>query len=222
MTEDIHERQIVRNKRQSIRLKGYDYAQEGAYFVTVCTKYRACWFGNIEHGKMNTTSAGSLVRNYWETLPGRFNDVQLDVFVLMPNHIHGIVFVGAQFIAPVNNTSIPGCSIDINNILWEKRTGAMNRAPTLGQIVRTFKAASTRAIRKTVQPLFAWQRNYHEHIIRNEESLNHIREYITNNPLHWEVDRENPLANIDRQCRRTKTGKYKNSSSSNDEPPWLA
>jgi REP element-mobilizing transposase RayT len=104
----------------------------------------------------------------------------------MPNHIHGIILVGAQFIAPDQSTSI--------------QEGAMNRAPTLGEIVRTYKAISTRLIRRTVNSGFAWQRNYYEHVIRNDSSLQRGREYIVNNPARWAEDEENPdqraLANL--------------------------
>ena len=111
----------------------------------------------------------------------------LDEFVIMPNHIHGILQitpVGAQFIAPKNLGAT-------NNGVINK--GAINRAPTLGEIVRTFKAASTRRIRRMGQDGFAWQRNYYEHIIRDEYSLIRIREYIVNNPAQWALDCENPL-----------------------------
>jgi REP element-mobilizing transposase RayT len=98
----------------------------------------------------------------------------------MPNHVHGIIVVGAQFIAP--------------SAVADKNQGAINRAPTLGQIVRTYKASSTRHIRATANANFAWQRNYYEHVIRDEESLNRIRQYILDNPARWDSDRENPQA----------------------------
>jgi REP element-mobilizing transposase RayT len=103
----------------------------------------------------------------------------------MPNHVHGIIIVGAQFIAPASAPhNQPGIA----------KKGAINRAPTLGEIVRTYKAASTRMIRHRANPDFAWQRNYYEHIIRNEESINRIRQYILDNPSCWAIDRENPDA----------------------------
>jgi REP element-mobilizing transposase RayT len=111
----------------------------------------------------------------------------------MPNHIHGIVFVGAQFIAPDSEQFVAFGSGQHNHVDIAHE-GAMNRAPTLGEIVRTYKAASTRMIRQTANADFAWQRNYYEHIIRNEESLNRIRQYILENPSRWAIDRENPAA----------------------------
>ncbi len=169
--------------RRSIRLQGYDYSQAGAYFVTVCTHNRTCCFGEIVDGHMRLNSLGELVLATWLDLPGRFVQVSLDAFVVMPNHIHGILHitpVGAQFIAPDSTEQ------------GAMNQGAINRAPTLGAVVRVLKAVSTRQIRLAGHGAFAWQRNYYEHIIRNEDSLARIREYIENNPLQWALDRENP------------------------------
>ena len=173
-----------KHHRRSIRLKGYDYRQAGAYFVTICTKNRACWFGAVADGEMQLNDAGRAAQASWDELPIRFPNLRLDVFVVMPNHIHGIIIVGAQFIAPGNSS--PSRSDGA-------RQGAMNRAPTLGEIVRTFKAVSTRVIRQTIIPDFAWQRNYYEHVIRDEDSLNRIRQYILDNAGRWAFDRENPV-----------------------------
>ena len=173
------------HNRRSIRLSGYDYAQSGAYFVTVCTQKRVCFFGSIVNGEMQLNDAGRIVQEVWRELPARFPQVGIDSFIVMPNHIHGIVLVGAQFIAPSNSPP------DISRKPGEGRDG---RAPTVGEIIRAYKAISTREIRRTVKADFRWQRNYYEHIIRNEESLNRIREYIVNNPIQWDVDRENPAA----------------------------
>jgi len=173
--------------RRSIRLKGYDYKQAGAYFVTVCTRDRTCFFGDVVDGEMQLNDTGRAVRASWNELPARFQNVVLDAFVVMPNHIHGIVIVGAQFIAPTNSSQPPIANTD---------QGAINRAPTLGQIVRKYKAVTTRLIRQTANTTFAWQRNYYEHIIRDDESLNRIRRYILDNPSRWAFDRENPEATV--------------------------
>jgi len=169
--------------RRSIRLRGYDYAQWGAYFVTVVTQHRICFFGDISDGKNIPNAPGRIAHASWIGLSGRFSVMSLDSFVVMPNHIHGIIIVGAQLIAP--------CSAPPNQE-GIAREGAINRAPTLGEIIRTYKAVSTRMIRQTANPDFAWQRNYYEHIIRNEESLNGIRQYILDNPARWAFDPENP------------------------------
>jgi REP element-mobilizing transposase RayT len=146
------------------------------------TQHRICLFGDISDGEIVPNDTGQIAKALWVGLSSRFSAVSLDSFVAMPNHIHGIIIVGAQFIAP--SSAPPN----------RAREGAIYRAPTLGEIIRTYKAASTRMIRQTANPDFAWQRNYYEHVIRNEESLNRVREYILNNPARWTYDRENPEA----------------------------
>lgn len=172
-----------KHHRRSIRLKEYDYRQFGAYFVTVCTQNRACLFGAVAAGEMQLNNAGEISKATWNELPARFPSVGLDAFVVMPNHIHGVIIVGAQFIAPSDGFGT--AAID---------QGVMNHAPTLGEMMRAYKAVSTRSIRQAGTPDFAWQRNYYEHVIRDEESLNRIRQYIHDNPARWEFDRENPVA----------------------------
>jgi REP-associated tyrosine transposase len=171
--------------RRSIRLKDYDYTSSGAYFVTICTHDRACLFGTVVDGEMELNDVGRIARSSWNELPARFSNITTDVFVVMPNHIHGIILVGAQFIA---SPRLP------QNVSNGARQGAINRAPTLGEIIRTYKAVSTRVIRKAAYTAFAWQRNYYEHVIRNDDSLNRIRQYILDNPARWGFDRENPAA----------------------------
>ena len=168
-------------RRKSLRLSDYDYALPGAYFVTICTAERKNLLGFIEDDLMRKNTAGQIIQKMWEKIPIQYPDTKLDAFVIMPNHIHGIIIVGAQFIAP-SFTSLSGKEPD---------AGVMNHAPTLGSIIRSFKAKSARMIRQDFFPRFAWQRNYYEHVIRDDTSLNRIREYIGTNPLRWELDREN-------------------------------
>ena len=170
-----------KHHRRSIRLKGYDYAQEGVYFVTVCTQTRACLFGAVADGEMQLNNAGEIAKAAWDDMPARFPSVRLDAFIVMPNHVHGIIIVGAQFIAPSDG-------FDGTN------QGVMNYAPTLGDMVRAYKAASTRLIRQAGTPAFAWQRTYYEHVVRDEESLSRLRQYILDNPARWAFDHENPAA----------------------------
>ncbi len=169
-----------RNKhdRRSIRLKGYDYAQAGAYFVTICTQHQGHIFGKVVNEEMRLNAAGRLVQSVWDGLPMHYPHVELDAFVIMPNHIHGVVVltttVGAGFKpAPTIRHGLP-------------------------EVIRSFKTFSARRINEirnaTGMPI--WQRNYHEHIIRDEESLNRIRQYILDNPANWAVDRENPAATV--------------------------
>jgi putative transposase len=155
--------------------KGYDYSEPSGYFVTICTRERRCLLREISEDKMILNDCGKMVETVWNELPLRFPTVKLDGYVVMPNHVHGIIIleqppVGAQFIAP---------------------KGAINRVPTLGNIIRFFKACSSRQIRQKLSPLFGWQRNYFDHVIRNDEDLNRIRQYIIDNPLSWALDEEN-------------------------------
>ena len=171
-----------KHHRRSIRLKNYDYTRSGAYFATICTKDRACAFGAAENGNIRLNNVGKIAQAAWNDLPERFPSIGLDAFIVMPNHVHGIIFIiGAQFIEP-------------NAIPPVLNSGVINHAPTLGRILRAFKATSTRLIRQAGGTDFAWQRNYYEHVIRSEESLNRIRQYIFDNPVRWTMDPENPSA----------------------------
>ena len=181
--------------RHSIRLGCYDYSQDGWYFVTMCTQNHACMFGNIVNDQMQLNDAGVMVRTWWRKVGGKFPSVRTDEYIIMPNHFHGIVnIVGA---APCGRPIIG------NNTASGQPHGKSGQprgvAPTLGDIVNWFKTMTTnqyiRGVKQNRWPAFAgrlWQRNYYEHILRNEEELNHIRQYIADNPLNWRADEENP------------------------------
>lgn len=197
--------------RHSIRLKGYDYSQPGAYFVTICTRDRAGLFGEVADGEMRLNEWGEIVLWTWRDLPNHVPNVQLDAFVIMPNHVHGIIIITDPVNAPeaVGAGSepapaqpqpaptqphpalaqpVPDQSIEsISGVIAAKRYG-------LPEIIRQFKTFSALRINKQrgTPGLPIWQRNYYEHIIRNEESLNRIRQYIADNPLRWALDQENP------------------------------
>jgi len=163
-------------------LRGYDYSQNGAYFVTVCTKRRELIFE--KYGGLQ-----EIVRRQWEELPQRFPDLTLDEFIIMPNHIHWILIVGAN-----RSAKNVGATLAV-----AQNNGAGARpAPTVGEIVGTFKSLCihdwlTNIKEKKIDAVGKfWQRNYYDHIIRNEDELNKIREYIQNNPLKWDLDKENP------------------------------
>lgn len=175
--------------RRSIRLKGYDYGQAGAYFVTIVVQGRACLFGEVADGTMRANDAGRMVHREWLALPARFTGVRLDAFVVMPNHCHGIIIIGPS----VGATLV---------VAPESRAGtspAPTARRTLGEIVGAFKSITThgyiQGVKQSDWPPFPgrlWQRNYFEHAIRDGASLGRIREYIINNPLQWELDHENP------------------------------
>ena len=171
--------------RHSIRLQGYDYSRAGAYFVTICAQKKQCLFGEIVDRQMILNDAGRMVQQCWYHIPAHFPHAELDVFVVMPNHFHGIlvltdrgigVNVGAKNFSPLQPSSPPS-----------KRP--VGTSKTIGSIVRGFKIGVTKWVRHHTGVHDVWQRNYWEHIIRNETDMNQIREYIRNNPAQWEMDR---------------------------------
>jgi putative transposase len=193
-----------KHHRRSIRFEGYDYAQPGTYFLTVCTYQRESLLGRIESGQVVLSDAGETARLVWDGLPSRFPSVGLDEYVIMPNHVHGIVLVGAQFIAP------------------DPKGGLTDHLLALGEIVRAYKATVTRLVRRRDDGAtnpdvvdkgvmnhaptgFGWQRGYYEHVVRNEAELTAIREYIQNNPGRWDEDENNP-AMLDSGGRATQDG----------------
>ncbi len=192
-------------RRRSLRLQGYDYAQAGACFVTICTQGRECLFGEIMDGKMLSNDAGRMVNEEWHALPQRFPTIELDAFVVMPNHVHGIIVIApsGNNPAPVGAGLVPAPGLVPALGRVPARNGAITRvAPTLGDMVGAFKSRVTvkyvHGVKSNGWLSFhgrVWQRNYYEHIIRDEASLHRIREYIANNPLQWALDRENP-ANV--------------------------
>ena len=168
----------VYGKRKSIRLKDYDYTQEGAYYVTICTHDRKCIFGYIKDGKMILNEPGKSVEYTWYDLPNHNNNIELDEFVVMPNHVHGIIVI-------VGAGSKPA--------LIHERAG-YEPAPTvhgLSEMIRQFKTFSAKRINKidNATGTAVWQRNYYEHVIRNEHDLSGIREYILMNPIMWNNDK---------------------------------
>lgn len=208
--------------RRSIRLKGYDYSQAGAYFVSICTQNRECVFGEIVAGKMVLNDAGRMVESVWGGLPVRFDHIELDEFIVMPNHIHGIFVLRRRGESCIR----PDCNNDYKSV--EKQLGEHKVRPygrpdspgdqtlgehevrpygtlpnTVGRIIQAFKSITTHEYTIGVKqygwppyPVKLWQRNFYEHIIRDENELNRIREYIQKNPIKWEFDRENPDVSI--------------------------
>ena len=166
--------------RRSIRLPGYDYSQPGAYFVTICTQNRACLYGDIIDGKMQLNGLGIAVRSCWEEIPMHFGNVSLDVQAVMPNHMHGIIILEEMLIVHGVGAGLP--------------RPYMGGRPTLGRVVAYYKYQSTKHINEIRATPGApiWQRNYYEHVVRNEDDLNEIRQYIENNPTKWLEDENHP------------------------------
>ena len=154
---------VILPRRKSLRMKGYDYTQAGGYFVTVATYKHSCLLGEIQNGEMRLNSTGKIVEEMLGRLPGRFNGLVLDEYVIMPDHVHLIVII----------EDVPG-----------------GHRPELGEVIRTFKAGVS--LRRNRLPLRGsgnlWQRNYYEHIIRDERDLDSCREYIWNNVAAWDEE----------------------------------
>ncbi len=173
----------------SIRLKGYNYSTAGAYFVTVCTKNHRHHFGNIIDNKIELAEIGKIVNQFWTEIPHHFSNVLLDEYTTMPNHLHGIIFITDKCRGEVSSPSMLP-----RPVTKGRETLPLQQRMTLGNVIGYFKYQSTKCVNKTCKSsgITIWQRNYYEHIIRNEKELNLIREYIINNPLQWQFDRENP------------------------------
>ena len=167
MTPDTKQR-----PRRSLRLKEYDYSQEGAYFVTICTQNHKPLLGEIRDAEKVLNEHGKIVADCWQWLAKQYPYVELDEWVVMPNHMHGIVVL---------------CK-------GGSRTAPTGKYKPLGRLIGAFKTTSTKrinALRKTPGARL-WQRNYYEHAIRNEPDLNEIRQYILDNPVKWDMDENNP------------------------------
>jgi len=159
--------------RRSHRLRGFDYAAPATYFVTLCTEERRCLFGRVEDAQVDHSAAGRMVLSWWHRIPASFPYVRLRAFVLMPNHLHGIL----RFLEP----AVGGARV--------------TERPGLGRVITWFKTrttgAYTRGVRHEGWPRFngrLWQRSFYEHIIRDEEELAHADGYILRNPRRWGED----------------------------------
>ena len=183
------------HRRRSIRLNGYDYSLAGAYFVTVCTQDRLCLFGNVNNEQMTLNQAGQMVYEQWSELPKRFPDSAIDEFTMMPNHLHGILIINDN----ETTQSVGAPLVGAQNKVDKTNKAGTRPAPTLGEIVGAFKSITTneyiRGVKQHDWPSFPgklWQRNYFERVIRDEDELNRIREYIIYNPVKWVDDADNP------------------------------
>ncbi len=160
-------------RRKPTRLRDYDYSQPGAYFVTICAQHRKCLFGTIVDGQMQLNEIGKIVVECWNHIPQHFPSVELGDSIIMPNHIHGIIaypLVGAGSPRPPKNS------------------------PALGKIIAYFKYQSTKHINQhhDTPGTRIWQRNYHDHIIRDDPDLQRLRQYIQDNPMKWALDQLHP------------------------------
>lgn len=203
------------HRRRSIRLQRYDYSCAGVYFITFCTHNRLCLFGDIVDGQMYLNDAGRIVVDEWTKTPEIRNEIILDKWVVMPNHFHGIMIITNDTFR--NGTDTPGCIIptlqgrsggladqgsQVGLVFQKGASGYSGKgdrrvAPTgpkprsIGAIMAGYKSAVTKRINEMCQTpgMALWQRNYWEHVIRDESEMNSLRQYVQNNPAQWESDK---------------------------------
>lgn len=210
----------TRHCRRSIRLRDYDYTRAGAYFITICSRDRSCIFADVRDGDVRLTPVGEVIGRCWEAILEHFPAVELDAFVIMPNHVHGIIVlgsdennrgaeVGTACRAPTGERATAPGRVEGRSSVEQFGHPVAGSVPT---IIRSFKGAVTRAINddsgrdtacrvllaQRLGPMppehipSVWQSNYHEHVIRNERSLERLRVYVAANPVRWEDDSLHP------------------------------
>lgn len=183
--------------RKSIRLKGWDYRNPGLYYVTICTNNRQHHFGEIRDGIMGLSIPGCVAWHFWCDLPHHHPNVVLDEFIVMPNHLHGIVGITSKndneppkpVVGTLHATSLRNDPPEQNS--GNRMSDISPKSGSLSVILRSFKSAITRWCNSHDYEYFGWQERFHDHIIRNEQSLNKIRRYIRDNPFQWDIDRNN-------------------------------
>ena len=185
---DIETRFRNKYRIPSARLQNYDYSQSGAYFVTICTKNREHYFGEIMNGKMKLSDIGKMAKKYWKQIPDHFSFVILGEWVVMPNHIHGIIMINK------NNVDI-NYSVETQDFAslqspkydqYKNKFGPQSK--NLASIIRGFKIGVTKYIRQNTNIYGVWQSRFHDRIIRNKKEYNRISEYILYNPQNWKKD----------------------------------
>lgn len=170
----------------STRLQTWDYGNDGAYFITICTRHRKHFFGEIVLGEfeqeMNLNDYGKIADLYWEEIPEHFPIIELGNYVVMPNHVHGILIID-------NPSKIANSDSDLKNKKTIGQLRFQNQGKdTVSSVVGSYKSAVSKEIHKSF-PKFAWQARFHDHVIRDAESFERIQNYIANNPKNWKEDR---------------------------------
>lgn len=180
----------------STRLQSWDYSSEGAYFITICTKNREHYFGKIVNNDMQLNDIGDLAEKYWKEIPTHFPIIELGNFVVMPNHIHGILIIDKSTDPNVEtlqcNVSTGQCNVAKNTLITAGKNEQMSKISpkpgSISTIVRSYKSVVSKNAHLT-QPDFEWQSRFHDHIIRNKESFERIQIYISTNPKNWKDDK---------------------------------
>lgn len=177
----------IGNGRRSIRLPGYDYSQPGAYFITICTHRRALLFGRIKETEILLHRAGAIVAKCWQEIPQHFPSVSLDQWIVMPNHLHGILVISDE---PTG--------------VGARHASPLPQVAAISTVIGSFKSAAAKHVNAARRTPGApvWQRNYYEHVVRNERALDRIRNYIAANPFEWSEDPENPSSSSFQTRRR--------------------
>jgi len=192
--------------RKSIRLEGWDYRNPGLYFITICTNRRRHHFGEIRDGIMGLSVPGCVAWHFWRQIPNHQSNVILDEFVVMPNHLHGIVGIESKLyhesagtchgIPPQKSVgTLHATSVQNEDHAQDVMSSISPEAGSLSTIIRSYKSAITRWCNRNGHEYFAWQSRFYDHIIRNKKELQRIRNYIFDNPLRWQIDQEKPDSN---------------------------
>jgi REP element-mobilizing transposase RayT len=186
----------------SSRLKNFDYSNNGAYFVTICTQDRQCFFGEIldrvetpfmASQEINYSKLGKIAAKYWEQIPNHFLFVSLGEYVVMPNHVHGIIMIDNLLNDNRRDVDLSRLNLDtdaMNGVATTSKIMIKNnpmQQQNLSKVIRWYKGRITFEVRKT-NPFFAWQSRFHDRIIRNQDEYNRISDYIKHNPLNWKED----------------------------------
>ena len=187
-------------RRRAMRLRDYDYSQPGAYFVTICVQHRKCLFGTITDGKMRLNEIGQIVLECWNHISQHFPSVELGESVIMPNHFHGIISWGlseTRYPQPIVEARSPRSSENEQSSYPSKNTSTRRGevpSPALSKIVAYFKYQSTKHINQhhNTPGTRIWQRNYYDHIIRDDTDLQRLRQYVQDNPMKWALDQLHP------------------------------
>ncbi|MCX6277726.1 MAG: transposase [Bacteroidetes bacterium] len=180
---------------ETTRLRGYDYSQDGYYFVTVCVANRVCLLGKVVDGSMRLNEFGRIVNDCWFDLPNHYSNIKLDAFCVMPNHIHGIIIIDNTVngdvetgFKPVSTIAPTGSGIVETGFKPVSTTPKRHGLFEFVRALKTFSARRINELRKS-PGINVWQVRFHDHIVRNNDALERIREYIANNPKNWNIDK---------------------------------
>ena len=175
-------------RRRTIRLRDFNYRQPGFYFITTCVENHKIMFGTIANDKMHLNRNGLIVEQVWRRLPQRFPGIELDQYVVMPNHMHGIIILQDEqpiLYRKVHIERVP----ERFNATVQNAARPYKQMPDLGQMIRSFKAEVSYRIHRTGNPGFTWQKRYYESVLSDEKALEFTRLYIVNNPARWALDK---------------------------------